>query len=66
MAYICLHCPKAKFILIKPYFLFVVVRAAVSGRHLGKFRVRFCKPISLGFTFKFAKFVDLPVAGVAT
>ena len=61
-----LTCPKAKFILIKPYFLFVLVRAAVSGRHLGKFRVRFCKPISLGFTFKFAKFVDLPVAGVAT
>ena len=39
--FICLHCPKAKFILIKPYFLFVVVRAAVSGRHLGKFLVRF-------------------------
>ena len=36
-----LTCPKAKFILIKPYFLFVVVRAAVSGRHLGKFLVRF-------------------------
>ena len=39
--FICLHCPKAKFIFIKPYFLFVVVRAAVSGRHLGKFLVRF-------------------------
>ena len=41
LAYICLHFPNAKFILIKPYFLFVVVRAAVSGRHLGKFLVRF-------------------------
>ena len=66
LAYICLHFPNAKFILIKPYFLFVVVRAAVSGRHLGKFLVRFhplqTNIFGISFSWSFLRCWSTPIS----